>query len=64
MANLKKSKYLLQNLVIKQKMRKNKNSANCSKSYIFEKPLTQQNQISKISKPKCLFKKNWKCANL
>ena len=54
MANLQKSKYLLQNLVIKQKMRKNKNSANCSKSFIFEKP----NQISKISK------KNWKCANL
>ena len=44
-----------------------KNCANCNRLYIFEKPLTQQIQmcknIWKYSKPKCVFKKNWKCAN-
>ena len=57
MANLQKSKYLLQNLVIKQK----KNCANCNKLYTSEKPLTQQIQISKkifkFLKPKCVSRK-------
>ena len=38
MANLYKSKYLLRNLVIKQKI-PHKNCANCNKLYIFEKTL-------------------------
>ena len=42
-----------------------KNYANCNRLYIFEKPLTQQIQmckhIWKYSKPKYVFKKNWKC---
>ena len=58
---LQKSKYLLRNLVVKQKMCKNK-CANCNNLYIFKKPLTQLIQMcknnAKLLKPKCVFKKN------
>ena len=53
MANLQKSKYLLQNLLIKQKMC-NK-IAQITKSYIFWK-FKYAKKIAKFFKSKCVFK--------
>ena len=65
MANFQKSKYLLQNLVIKQKMSRIKKLAQIRKNYkLLKSPWPSEfkcaRTLAKFLIPKWVFKKNWK----
>ena len=55
MANLQKSKYLMQ--------KKQKCAKKSRKLYIMKSSWPSEFKFVKFFKPKCVFKKNWKCAN-
>ena len=63
MSNLQKSKDLLRKLVIKQKCALCKEKLRKSQQIIHFWKFKCAKTCAKSLKPKCVFKKNWKCAN-
>ena len=66
MANFQKSKYILQNLVVKQKYEENKIIALIATNYTFLKSSWPRELkcVKTFAKfIKCVLKKKWNCAN-